>query len=103
MAFYFTMLYARCVLRLMIFNHVSRGGGIMLSSVLRFVRLPFLLIAIWAIGRFTLGVLGVPYTPRSNAAFSVVVLTIISCLYYGALSGKIGGFGWGGTALAGVA
>jgi hypothetical protein len=74
----------------------------MLSSVLRFVRLPLLLIVIWAIARFSLGLAGVPYAPRGNAIFSIVGLTIISCLYFGALSGKVGGFGWGGTALVGV-
>lgn len=74
----------------------------MLSSVLRFVRLPFVLLAIWAIGRFSLGLFGVPYGPRSNATFSVVVMTLITCLYYGALSKRIGGFDWKGTALIGA-
>jgi hypothetical protein len=75
----------------------------MLSSVLRFVRLPFVLLTIWAIGRFSLGLFGVPYGPRPNATFSVVVMTLISSLYFGALSKSIGGFDWKGTALVGAA
>jgi hypothetical protein len=75
----------------------------MLGRVLRFVRLPLLLLVIYAVARLLLGVNGVPYAPRGNAMFSIVGLTIISCVYYGAMSRKIGGFGWGGTALVGAA
>ena len=74
----------------------------MFSSVLRFVRLPLLLVTIWTVVRFTLGVAGVPYAPRGNAMFSVYSVMLISCLYFGALSNKIGGFKWGGTILTGV-
>lgn len=35
--------------------------------------------------------------------FSIVVLTFISCIYFGALSGKVGGFDWKGSALVGIA
>jgi hypothetical protein len=73
----------------------------MLGRVLRFVRLPLLLLVIFAIARFSLGANGVPYSPRGNAMFSIVGLTIISSVYFGALSRKVGGFGWGGTALVG--
>lgn len=73
----------------------------MIGRVLRFVRLPFLLLLIWAGMRFYLGASGVPYAPRGNAMFSIVGLTFISCLYFGALSRRVGGFGWGGTALIG--
>jgi hypothetical protein len=73
----------------------------MVGRVLRFVRLPFLLLLIWAAARFWLGASGVPYTPRGNAMFSIVGLTFISAVYFGALSRKVGGFGWGGTALVG--
>ena len=45
---------------------------------------------------------GVPYFPRGTAIFSIVVLSVISGLYFGALSGKVGGFGWGGALLAGA-
>jgi hypothetical protein len=74
----------------------------MIGRVLRFVRLPLVLLTIWAIARFLLGANGVPYAPRGNAMFSIVGLTLISCLYFGALSRRIGGFGWGGTVLVGV-
>lgn len=74
----------------------------MLLQVIRFVRLPLLLLLLFTIGRFTLGVAGVPYFPRGTAIFSIVVLSVISGLYFGALSGKVGGFGWGGALLAGA-
>ena len=74
----------------------------MLLKVLRFVRLPLLMITIFAVGRLILGLRGVPYAPRGNAVFSVVVLTLVSCIYWGALSKRVGGFGWGGTALVGA-
>ena len=74
----------------------------MLLQVIRFVRLPLLLLVLFTIGRFTLGVAGVPYFPRGTAIFSIVVLSVISGLYFGALSGKVGGFGWGGALLAGA-
>jgi hypothetical protein len=74
----------------------------MLSRVLRFVRLPFVLVLIYAIARFSVGVFGVPYAPRGNAMFSIVAAMMISSFYFGALSGKVGGFGWGGTLLIGV-
>jgi hypothetical protein len=51
--------------------------------------------------RFTLGARGFPYAPRGNAMFSIIGLTFVSSVYFGALSRKVGGFGWGGTALIG--
>jgi hypothetical protein len=74
----------------------------MIGRVLRFVRLPLLLLFIFAIGRFWLGASGFPYAPRGTSVFSIVVLTFISCFYFGALSRRVGGFGWGGTALIGI-
>ena len=73
----------------------------MIGRVLRFIRLPLLLIVIFAAARFMLGAKGVPYAPRGNAMFSIVGLTFVSSFYFGALSRKVGGFGWGGTALVG--
>ncbi|PYS91529.1 MAG: hypothetical protein DMF64_11830 [Acidobacteria bacterium] len=73
----------------------------MFLRVLRFVRLPLLMLLLYALGRFWIGVKGVPYAPRGNAIFSVVGLTIISSIYFGALSRKVGGFGWLGTILVG--
>jgi hypothetical protein len=74
----------------------------MLARVLRFVRLPLVLIAIWTIARFIVGLAGVPYAPRGNAMFSVAAATIISALIYGAMSNRIGNFSWLGTALIGL-
>jgi hypothetical protein len=74
----------------------------MLPRILRFVRLPLLLIFIFAVGRFILGVAGVPYAPRGNAIFSIVGLTFVSSFYWGALSGRVGGFSWLGAFLIGV-
>jgi hypothetical protein len=73
----------------------------MFARVLRFVRLPFLLLVIFAVARFGLGVSGVPYAPRGNAMFSIFGLTLISSFYFGALSKRLGGFSWGGTLLVG--
>jgi hypothetical protein len=75
----------------------------MLPRILRFIRLPLLLIFLFAVGRFCLGLAGVPYTPRGNAVFSIVVLTFVSSFYWGALSGRVGGFSWLGAALVGIA
>ena len=75
----------------------------MLMRVIHFARLPLLLILIWAVLRFLMGpVFNQPYAPRGNAAFSVVAVTLISCLIYGAMSGRVGGFGWLGAFLVGV-
>jgi hypothetical protein len=74
----------------------------MIGRVLRFIRLPLLLLAIFATARFALGASGVPYAPRGNAMFSIVGLTFVSSFYFGALSRRVGGFGWGGTALVGL-
>jgi hypothetical protein len=75
----------------------------MLQRVLRFVRLPLVLIVIWTLLRFLLGPLfKVPYAPRGNAMISVLGLTIISGLIYGALSKRVGNFNWVGTILIGV-
>jgi hypothetical protein len=73
----------------------------MIARVLRFIRLPIVMLLLYAIGRFSLGAANVPYAPRGNAIFSVLGLAIISGVYFGALSKKVGGFGWGGTLLVG--
>jgi hypothetical protein len=73
----------------------------MIVRVLRFVRLPLVLLSIFAVARFSLGAAGVPYAPRGNAMFSIVGLSLVSSFYFGALSRKLGGFGWGGTLLVG--
>ena len=73
----------------------------MIKRVIEFILLPMLMLVIYATARFLLGVFGVPYAPRGNAVFSVLGLAVISCVYYGALSKRVGGFGWGGTILTG--
>lgn len=75
----------------------------MMGRVLRFVRLPLLVVLLYAVARFALGASGMPYAPRGNAMFSIVAATVISSLLFGALSKRVGGFGWGGAALAGYA
>lgn len=75
----------------------------MFLRVLRFVRLPLVLIVIWTVLRFLLGpVFGVPYAPRGNAMISILGLTIICALVYGAMSHRVGDFNWTGTILIGV-
>jgi hypothetical protein len=69
---------------------------------LKFVRLPFVIVAVYALGRFLVGLNGVPYAPRGNAMFSVFAATAIASFLFGGLSGKVGGFGWGGSALVGA-
>jgi hypothetical protein len=73
----------------------------MVGRVLRFIRLPLLLLFIFAVARFSLGASGVPYAPRGNAMFSIVGLTFVSSFYFGAMSRKVAGLGWGGTLLTG--
>ena len=74
----------------------------MFSRVLRFVRLPLVLLLLWVVLRFIIGLRGVPYAPRGNAMFSVAAVTIISCIIYGAMSYRVGRFSWLGTALVGA-
>jgi hypothetical protein len=75
----------------------------MFSRVLRYVRLPLVLLVLWALLRFMLlPVFHIPYAPRGNAMISVLGLTLISCLYFGAMSRRVGNFSWVGTILGGV-
>ena len=74
----------------------------MLMRVINFVRLPLVLLLIWAALRFVIGLRGVPYAPRGNAMFSIAAVTLISCLIYGAMSYRVGRFSWLGTALVGA-
>ena len=75
----------------------------MFLRVLRYVRLPLVLLVIWAALRFMMQpVFKAPYEPRGNAAFSIAAVTIISCLIYGAMSYRVGRFSWLGTVLVGV-
>src|SRR3954464_4202865 len=74
----------------------------MVSRVLRFVPLPWLLLFLCAIFRFILGLRGVPYAPRGNAMFSVVVPTLRSALHWGAPSRRVGAFSGVGTVAIGL-
>ncbi len=74
----------------------------MLTQVIKFIRLPLFLLLLFAIGRFSLGLGGIPYAPRGNAMFSILVLSLVSSFYFGALSSRVGGFKWTGTILVGV-
>lgn len=75
----------------------------MFSRILRYLRIPLMLILIWAVMRFLMGpVFGTPYAPRGNAVFSVFGLTVISSLYFGAMSNRVGRLSWVGTLLVGV-
>ncbi len=74
----------------------------MVAQVLRFIRLPMFLLVVYAIARFSLGLAGMPYAPRGNAMFSLVGLTAISSVYFGAMSGRVARLNWGGTVLVGL-
>ncbi|HQR38676.1 MAG TPA: hypothetical protein PLF26_09770 [Blastocatellia bacterium] len=75
----------------------------MILRALLFIRLPIVLIVIWTVMRFLMGTaFNQPYAPRGNAVFSIINLTVISAIYYGALSKRIGHFSWIGTILIGV-
>jgi hypothetical protein len=52
---------------------------------LRLARPYFVLLVIFAVARFAQGLLGVPYA-KGHQVFSIVILTVISCLYYGAFA-----------------
>lgn len=74
----------------------------MIKRALLFIRLPIVLLVLWTVMRFLMGTaFGVPYAPRGNAVFSVLGLTAISSIYYGALSKRIGHFSWLGTIVIG--
>lgn len=62
-----------------------------LKENLRLARLFFLLLAIFAVGRWTLSLKQVPYD-RGSPVFSLVTLTILSCLYYSAFARRWKGY-----------
>ena len=55
----------------------------MLSENLKLARLYLVLLALFALARWLQGSFGVPYD-RGHHVFSIVTLTVMSCLYYGA-------------------
>lgn len=58
---------------------------------LRVARLYLLLLAIFTVGRWIQGVAGTPYE-RGHQVFSIVTLTILSSLYYGAFCRRWRGY-----------
>jgi len=58
---------------------------------LRFGRLFLLLLTVFTVGRWTLGLRQVPYE-RGSPVFSLIVLTILSCLYYAAFARRFKGY-----------
>ena len=74
-----------------------------MSSVLNFVRLPHVLILLWAVLRLGVSQFGgMDYAPRGSGFFSLVWLTTISCLFWGALSVSVKKYDWKGTLLSGA-
>jgi hypothetical protein len=63
-----------------------------LLEYLRLARLYALLLAIFTVGRWLQGFFGVPYE-RGHHIFSLVILTALSCLYYGAFTRRWKGYG----------
>lgn len=75
----------------------------MMNSVMAFVRLPHVLILVWAVLRLVVSQFGgMDYAPRGSGFFSLVWLTAISCLFWGAMSVSVAKFDWKGTLLSGA-
>ena len=64
----------------------------MLRENLRLARPFLLLLLVFAVGRWTIGVRGVEYA-RGHHIFSLVALTVMSCIFYAAFARKWLGFG----------
>ena len=62
-----------------------------MAEDLRLARPYFVLLAIFAAARFAQGLLGMPYE-KGHQVFSIVILTAISCLYYGAFARRWRGY-----------
>ena len=58
---------------------------------LRLARPYFVLLATFATGRFLQGLAGVPYE-RGHQVFSIVILTVLSCVYFGAFTRRWRGY-----------
>jgi hypothetical protein len=72
-----------------------------MKEILRFARLYFVLLAIVTAGRWCMGFLGVPYD-QGHHYFSLVILTVFSCIYYGAFARRWKGFSVARVMLLGV-
>jgi hypothetical protein len=56
-----------------------------MAATLRVARLFFVLLVLVVTGRWLMGTFGVPYEDGHHI-FSIVILTVFSCLYYGAFT-----------------
>ncbi len=56
-----------------------------MAETLRVARLFFVLLLLVTTGRWLMGTFGVPYE-EGHHVFSIVILTVFSCLYYGAFT-----------------
>jgi hypothetical protein len=56
-----------------------------MADMLKVARLFFVLLILVVVGRWLMGTLGVPYEDGHHV-FSIVILTVFSCLYYGAFT-----------------
>lgn len=62
-----------------------------MAEYFRVARLYMLLLAIFTVGRWIQGVVGTPYE-RGHQVFSIVILTVLSSLYYGAFCRRWRGY-----------
>lgn len=72
-----------------------------MPEYLRVARLYFLLLAIFTVGRWMQGVAGTPYE-RGHQVFSIVILTMLSSLYYGAFCRRWRGYRLAQAAVLGL-
>jgi hypothetical protein len=72
-----------------------------MTDVLKVLRLHFLLLAIFAAGRWAMGARGVPYE-RGHHVFSLVMLTVLSAVFYAAFARRWRGYSAFRAALLGA-
>jgi hypothetical protein len=72
-----------------------------MAENLRVARLYLLLLAIFTVGRWLQGVAGTPYE-RGHQVFSIVILTVLSCVYYGAFCRRWRGYRLSQAAVLGL-
>lgn len=62
-----------------------------MSEYLRLARLYLVVLAIFTVGRWIMGVKGIPYE-QGRDKFSIVILTALSCFYYAAFTRRWRGY-----------
>lgn len=62
-----------------------------MSEYLRLARLYLVVLAIFTVGRWIMGLKGVPYE-KGHHVFSIVIMTALSCLYYAAFTRRWRGY-----------